>query len=214
MANITKNLQKYFPYLLALSIAVILTSDSVKFNAANPPSPGLTENKVSLKGKTHAEGSDAEIHGEEHADHNDPANQKRMGIFHYNEGNKFLYKGNFQKAVINYKMALRHDPDNANFYINLSSAYMKEEKFDKAYETLTELESKSPGHPLLYYNRACYYSLINETDSSRKALEKSAALGFKNFREILTDPDLRNLRKTTGFPEWFAGLKRHSEKPL
>ena len=206
MAIIAKSLRKYYPYLLALSIILILAGDRIEFNRAKSISPLLAERSALNDDHAHDEGS-----GGEHVDHNDPVNQKRMGVYHYNEGNKFLHKGNFQEAIVNYKMALRHDPDNASFYINLSTAYMKEQKFDKAQETLMTLEGKAPKHLLLHYNLACYYSLINDTDASKKSLEQGAALGFKNFKNIQTDPDLANLRNTSGFQKWLNNLKQQTD---
>ncbi len=213
MANITEKLRKYYTHLLVLSIMLILVGDRGIYDRTKTASPVMPEKNASLNRSAHEEGSGGEQkNGQDHLDHSDPVNQKRMGIFHYNEGNKFLRKGNVQEAVNNYKMALRHDPDNANFYINLSTAYMSGERFDKAHETLMTLEDKAPQHPLLYYNLACYYALINETSSSRKALEKSAALGFKNFNKIQTDPDFENLRKTSGFQKWLKSLKQQALK--
>ena len=206
MAHIAKSLRKYYPYLLALSIILILAGDRIDFDGARSVMPVSTETSAAVEDHTHDEGS-----GGEHVDHNDPANQKRMGVYHYNEGNKFLHKGNFQEAIVNYKMAVHHDPDNASFYINLSTAYMREGKFDKAHETLITLKDKAPEGALLHYNLACYYALTNDTDASRKALEQGVALGYKNFKEILTDPDLANLRNTNGFQKWFDSLQQKTD---
>ena len=211
MAQLTKILRKYYPYLLALSIIFILIGDRVKFDRTKPASPVIPGKTVSPDLHSHEEGSVGEqTIAQNHIDHSDPVNQKRMGAFHYNEGNKFLHNGNILEAINNYKMALHHDPDNANFYINLSTAYMKVERFGMAHETLMTLKGKFHQHPLLYYNLACYYSLLNETFSSKKAMEQGVALGFKNFREIQTDPDLQNLRNTSGFDKWFESLKKNA----
>ena len=43
--------------------------------------------------------SEAENYNQELADHNDPINQTRMAIFHYNEGNKYKNKWNTQNDV-------------------------------------------------------------------------------------------------------------------
>jgi tetratricopeptide (TPR) repeat protein len=206
MTNLINFLRKNSLYLLAIAAILIVISDS-KINLQNKPtiSEIKKENTTQMHSE-HEEGSGGE-HSDEHIDHSDPVNQKRMGAFHYNEGNKFLHKKNIPEAVKNYKMALHHDPENINFYINLSTAYMHGEMFEKAHETLMTLESKSPKTPLLHYNLACYYSLTNKTNSSRKALEYSTQLGFINFGEVLSDPDLKNLRETAGFQEWFDKLK-------
>ena len=210
MTNIIKFFSKYRLYLLAIAAILIVIGDS-KINLQNEPvTAEIKKGNTTQMHSEHEEGSGGD-HSDEHVDHSDPVNQKRMGAFHYNEGNKFLHQKNIPEAVKNYKMALHHDPENINFYINLSTAYMHGEMFEKAYETLMTLESKSPQNPLLHYNLACYYSLTNKPKSSKVALEYSAQLGFKNFNEVLIDPDLENLRKTTGFQEWFEKLKLFKE---
>ena len=59
----------------------------------------------------------------------DPEREHRMAIFHYNEGNKFLNKGDWEKAVGNYKMALHHDKALNEVYINMSNAYLKGKQY-------------------------------------------------------------------------------------
>jgi tetratricopeptide (TPR) repeat protein len=210
MTNLINFLRKNSLYLLAIAAVLIAIGDS-NINLQNEPviSERKSQNTTQMN-EEHEEGSGGD-HSDEHVDHSDPINQKRMGAFHYNEGNKFLNQKNIPEAVKSYKMALHHDPENANFYINLSTAYMHGEMFEKAHETLMTLESKSPQNSLLHYNLACYYSLTNKPKSSKKALEYSAQLGFKNFDEILTDPDLEILRAATGFQEWFERLKLFKE---
>jgi len=206
MANLIKFLRKNSLYLLVISAILIVIGDSkIDFKNKTNISEIKKQNTIQTHDK-HEEGSGGD-HSNDPIDHNDPVNQKRMGAFHYNEGNKFLRKKNIPEAVKNYKMALHHDPENVNFYINLSTAYMHGEMFEKARETLMTLESKSPQNPLLHYNLACYYSLTNKPKSSRMALEHSTQLGFKNFNEILNDPDLKKLRETEGFQMWFDNLK-------
>lgn len=135
-------------------------------------------------------------------DHSDPANNKRMGFYHYNEGNKALKEGKWEEAVSNYKMALHHNPDSVETLVNLSTTYMRMELYDSAREVLGSLEKKSPANPLLFYNLACYYSLTKQVELSLGALQQAVKAGYKNTGEIKKDPDLENLRKYPGFNEW------------
>lgn len=138
-----------------------------------------------------------------HFDHNDPVNNQRMGYYHYNEGNKALKEGKWDEAVSNYKMALHHNPNSLETYINLSTTYLKMKQYDEAYHTLKSVEEKSPSSPLIQYNLACYFSLTSQADSGLEALQKAVELGYKNIKEIEADPDLENLRKDPRFAEWF-----------
>ena len=44
---------------------------------------------------------------------------------HKNEGNKHFKAGKYEDAIISFTKAIEVDPDNAIFYSNRSSAYLK-----------------------------------------------------------------------------------------
>ena len=136
----------------------------------------------------------------------DPVREHRMAIFHYNEGNTFLNKGDWKEAVVNYKMALRHDSALNAVYINMSNAYLKGQQYEEAKKTLDTLQVKTPKNPHLHYNLACYYSLTHQETASLKALQLSIRLGYKNRDDVQSDPDLANLRQTSEFQQWVKTL--------
>ena len=142
-------------------------------------------------------------HDENQTIHKDSKSQHRMGIFHYNEGNRFLKKGVWKEAINNYNMALHHDKTLYQVYINLSTAYLQGKKFLKAFQTLELLNAMQPENPMLHYNLACYHSLIGNTKSALKSLKQATQLGFKNKNQIKNDSDLNNLRKSANFLEWW-----------
>lgn len=129
-----------------------------------------------------------------------------MGIFHYNEGNRLLRKGDWKKAVQNYKMALKHDKNLQEVYTNLSTAYLKGGKYIDALKVIRDLEKRQPQNPLVHYNLACYYSLVEETVSALKSLQQAVKLGFKSKQQIQTDSDLKNLRNDKSFQGWFQSF--------
>ena len=136
----------------------------------------------------------------------DPVREHRMAIFHYNEGNKFLNRGNWKEAVENYKMALHHDKAFKEVYINMSNAYLKGQQYEEAKKTLDALKVQAPENPHLYYNLACYFSLVHQESASLDALQQSIRLGYKNREDAHTDPDLANLRQTPEFQRWVKML--------
>jgi len=136
----------------------------------------------------------------------DPVREHRMAIFHYNEGNSFLSKGNWKEAVGNYKMALHHDPALHEVYINLSNAYLQGQQYPEAKKTLDTLKTKTPENPHLYYNLACYYSLTHQETASLEAFQQSVRLGYQNPNDAHTDPDLANLRQMPEFQQWVKTL--------
>ena len=136
----------------------------------------------------------------------DPVREHRMAIYHYNEGNKFLNKGDWKEAVRNYDMALHHDPALNAVYINMSNAYLKGQQYEEAKKTLDTLQVKTPKDPHLYYNLACYYSLTHQEAASLEALQQSILLGYKNRDDVQSDSDLANLRLTPEFQQWVKTL--------
>ena len=125
--------------------------------------------------------------------------EKRMGIFHYNEGNKSFKDGRFKEAIGNYKKALHHNKTFKEAAINLSTAYMKNLNFDEALETLKVGIALDSSNPHIHYNYACYYSLTGQPKASMKKLQEAIRLGFTNFKQIETDPDLEKLRQSPEF---------------
>ncbi len=58
-----------------------------------------------------------------------------------------------------------------------------------------QLSRLEPANPLVLYNLACSYALNSEFFLAAAALEKALALGYRDFKWLARDPDLRCLRK-------------------
>ena len=140
-------------------------------------------------------------HNEGKTDHKSPEAQKRMGIYHYNEGNKLLKQNRTEEAIKNYKMALHHNNRFEAAYINLSTAYLNKKNFKLSLKTLSTLESINPNHPLLHYNFSCYYALLGNIPKGIESLKQAIENGFKNHQTLETDPDIENLRQNPRFKE-------------
>ena len=197
--DIPHRFKKFFPLLLILAAVVFLMEDQMRHKH---PSPNVEEtHRLTPSGLG---GGEIHSHEETGPDHSDPESNRRMGIFHFNEGNKSLGQEKWDEAVRNYKMALHHNENFEEAYVNLSTTYLRAKQYDKAYETLKTLEQKNPKNPLLFYNLACYYSLTGESGPAFDALKKSVSLGYKDINSIQTDPDLDPLRQETSYKEWIG----------
>ena len=64
----------------------------------------------------------------------------------------------------------------------------------RVYKRLSRLQ---PDNPSVFYNLACSHSLNGEIDKAATALNKALSLGYRDFRWLAKDPDLRSLRKHT-----------------
>ena len=196
-----KNL-KFLPHLSVLALISFLIADISSFYSEKP--------SISLIEPKHSQGSHHE--GEHKKSRNIEAispeeKEKRMGIFHYNGGNKSFKEGNFEEAIINYKKALHHNKSFKEAIINLATAYMKNSDFDSALKTLQKGMVLDSENPHIYYNYACYYSLTGKPEASLEKLKQAIDFGFDKFKQIETDPDLENLRQSTLFKGWAQALK-------
>ena len=80
--NIPSKYLRLMPLLLIIGSIIFLTTDQMEFYLKQSEKP-TSENGKSDKGLIH-------LHNEEKTDHKSPESQKRMGVYHYNEGNKLL----------------------------------------------------------------------------------------------------------------------------
>ena len=167
----------------------------------------LNNQKITTEKITSHFKDDKNLHNHDETDHQDPQSQKRMGIYHYNEGNKLLKQSNFEEAINNYKMALHHNKDFEESYINISTAYLSTKQFDLALKYLNILKSINPSHPLLHYNFACYYSLLGKTAMGMEALKEAIQNGFNDNNSLKSDPDIKKLRQNNQFRELQKLLK-------
>jgi hypothetical protein len=77
----------------------------------------------------------------------------------------------------------------------LGDHYTQRGKFDSSLKVDEQLSRLEPQNPLVFYNLACSYSLNSELDLAAAALEKALLLGYRDFKWLAKDPDLRRLRK-------------------
>jgi tetratricopeptide (TPR) repeat protein len=189
MSTSNKNL-KLITLLLIIGTIIFFANEQIEYSLKEPKN----NNSRKLQHEEHIH-----EHDDKKSDHKSPENQKRMGIYHYNEGNKLLKENNTEEAIRNYKMALHHNQSFEEAYINLSSAYLSKKNFEIAIKTLNTLESINPKHPLLHYNFACYYSLLGNIPKGIQSLNLAISYGFKNYQKLKTDPDFDNLRNNQQF---------------
>ena len=183
---------KYLPYLGLIALILFLITDTSTF--IKDISSNTEKNLKQTEG-SHKEGSNSQ-------DISQKDKGKKMGIFHYNEGNKNFKEGQYKEAIINYKKALHHNKSFKEATINLSTAYMKNSNFEEALKTLQKgmvLDSKNPH---IHYNYACYYSLTGQPEASLEKLKTAIQFGFNNFKQIEIDPDLEKLRQSPEFKRW------------
>ena len=94
---------------------------------------------------------------------------------------------------------VRRDPGYVEALQLLGDLYTQRRKFDRSLKVDERLSRLEPRNPLVFYNLACSYSLNDELELAAAALEKALALGYRDFKWLARDPDLRKLRKHPRF---------------
>jgi tetratricopeptide (TPR) repeat protein len=90
---------------------------------------------------------------------------------------------------------VRRDPHYIEALQLLGDHYTQRGRFQHGLKVDEQLSRLEPRNPLVFYNLACSYSLTGEVDLAVSALDKALALGYRDFKWLAKDPDLRTLRK-------------------
>lgn len=90
---------------------------------------------------------------------------------------------------------VRRDPRYVEALQILGDHYTQRGQFDHSLQVDRQLSQLEPKNPLVFYNLACSYSLNSDFNHAAVALEKAITLGYRDFKWLAKDPDLRLLRK-------------------
>ena len=77
----------------------------------------------------------------------------------------------------------------------LGDHYTRRGQFRSSLKVDERLSRLDPANPMAFYNLACSYSLTGRFERAIAALEQALALGYRDFRWLARDPDLRELRQ-------------------
>jgi len=94
---------------------------------------------------------------------------------------------------------VRRDPEYIEALQLLGDHYTQRGHFERGLKVDEQLSRLEPRNPLVFYNLACSYSLTGEVDLAATALDRALALGYRDFKWLARDPDLKTLRKHPAF---------------
>jgi tetratricopeptide (TPR) repeat protein len=100
------------------------------------------------------------------------------------------------------------DPDFVEALQILGDAYTKTGQWEKGLQIDQRLAKLCADNPLVFYNLACSYSLLNRVDEAFAALDHAIQLGYNDARWLTRDPDLDNLRRDNRFEKIRADLSK------
>jgi tetratricopeptide (TPR) repeat protein len=103
---------------------------------------------------------------------------------------------------------IRRDPDYVDALQLLGDHYTQRGRFTEGLHVDERLARLEPENALVFYNLACSYSLTGEIERSVLALNQAIKLGYRDFKWLAKDPDLKKLRAHPAFLEIKEQIRR------
>lgn len=94
---------------------------------------------------------------------------------------------------------LRRDPAYIEAWQVLGDDYTRRGRYGEGLRVDERLAHLRPADPTVLYNLACSYSLTGQADQAVSILEKAINAGYSDFKWLVRDPDLANVRKHPAF---------------
>ena len=103
---------------------------------------------------------------------------------------------------------VRRDPDYVDALQILGDHYTQRGRYTEGLKVDERLAHLAPGDAIVFYNLACSYSLTDQFDRARLALEKALSLGYRDFAWLAKDPDLKKFRQQPAYDQIKDKIRR------
>jgi tetratricopeptide (TPR) repeat protein len=110
-----------------------------------------------------------------------------------------------------YEGILKRDPNLVDVLVPLGHAYTDGGYYEKGLEIDVRLSRLRPKDPLVFYNLACSHSVLGQITPALESLDKALSLGYSDFRFLMQDPDMENLRKSPRFEQLLRKRRRRKK---
>ena len=110
------------------------------------------------------------------------------------------------KQIINeslkvYPRYFMQHPDDARAHIYYANSLVITENIEQAKNEAAKAVELNPNDPLMLYNAACFYSLLNDKKTAIEAIKNAFAAGYQDYEWAKRDSDLVNIRQEPVFIE-------------
>lgn len=90
---------------------------------------------------------------------------------------------------------VRRDPNYIEALQLLGDDYTVRGRYEEGMKVDEHLARLRPQDPMIHYNLACSYGLLDRIEQSVAMLHRALDLGYRDFKWMRRDPDLRKVRK-------------------
>lgn len=119
-------------------------------------------------------------------------------------GTAYMQNKLYDRAIGDLNRAIELDPSDVVAHTFRGLAYAKKRLYDRAIENYNEAIKLNPEDSSIYYNKACSYSLMNNTTDACKWLNVAIEKGYNDWRHIKSDADLNNIRNSACYKKIMA----------
>lgn len=104
---------------------------------------------------------------------------------------------------------LEKNPNYIECLMYLGNAYTTHGMYKKGLQMDLKLCRLKPEDPIIHYNLACSYALLEDIDAAFEVLEKAIALGYKDIYHLERDKDLTSLRGDNRYKKLIKKMKKN-----
>lgn len=115
-----------------------------------------------------------------------------------------------------YESILKESPDFIETIMALADLYTKKGLYREGLQLDEKLARMRPDDPVIFYNLACSYSLLNEHSLALSSIKRAIDLGYDDLDHLYADPDLANLMADEQFCQYLKDVqkKRKTSKTI
>ncbi len=118
------------------------------------------------------------------------------------------YKESVNFEIKFYEGVLRNAPNFVEALALLGDLYTKTGRYKEGLYIDLRLAVLRPQEPIVLYNLACSYSLLNRIDYAFKTIKQAVKCGYDDFDYMQRDKDLTNLRQDRRFQKYLFRIKK------
>lgn len=122
------------------------------------------------------------------------------------------YKEDLDFEIQFFEDLLKKKHDFVEALVALGDAYTKKGRFSDGLKIDLKLLKLRHEDPIVHYNLACDYSLLEKADISLRYLESSFKLGYDEFTFIEKDTDLDFIRKDPRYKKLILRFLKNKKK--
>ncbi|MCS7270771.1 MAG: hypothetical protein NZ703_06775 [Gemmataceae bacterium] len=120
-----------------------------------------------------------------------------------------------QQDVIDFEIAfyerlIRSIPDYVEVLQILAQHYRLRDRQREGLAVDLRLAELRPNDPRIYYNLACRYALLRQTEQALRTLRRALELGYRDFQYLEQDQDWDHLRKDHRFQKLLREFRTRS----